>query len=75
MKIKMFDNVVRKFFYKVAALENTVISALFLFIDIDTKCKKYAFLAFCLLLLASYLVSWLYANKKKSISFSIFWKN
>lgn len=71
MKIKMFDNVVRKFFYKVAALENTVISALFLFIDIDTKCKKYAFLAFCLLLLASYLVSWLYANKKKSISFRI----
>lgn len=69
--IKPWERTVRACFYKIAAFENAIISALVIFFPIEEKYRLTLFICFIIALLLSYLAAWIFANAKKSISFKI----
>lgn len=69
--IKLWDRTVRESFFKVAAIESTLISTITIFFPIKDEYQKRLFISFILFLVLSYVGVWIYSNGKKSVSFRI----
>lgn len=71
MKIRFFDISVRKTFYAFASALSVVFSFVFVFVTIPDEAKLYVATCFFGFLLISYVIIWIFANKKKKVSLRI----
>ena len=65
-KVHFFDKVVREFYYKIITVISVVFSLIFIFVEIPKECKIFAGFVFLGVLVLVYILSWIYANKRKS---------
>lgn len=70
-KVTLFDRNIIKKSLKYIAGAATVVSVLFLFIDIPTYCKVWVGIAFLVLLLLIHVVTWLRANSLREINIEV----
>lgn len=71
MKVLFFDKKILHKFYAVLGVVSVITSIVFLFVDIDRKCKTPIGIAFLILFIVIYIGIWLHSNYRNSIRLKI----
>lgn len=71
MKVKLFDKQIIVWFYSLLSVVSVITSIAFLFLEIEQKYKALIGIIVCVIFILSYLIIWIYANKRNSITLSI----
>ncbi len=71
MKVKFLNKKLWKEYYAVLSAISVIASLIFLFVDIPEKSKIICLIAFCIILVVTFLIMWCRANKLKKVSLKI----
>lgn len=71
MKVPFFDKRILHLFYKALSVISVLTSIIFVFLDIDTKCKTIIGIVAFFILFALYVCIWIHSNKRRSICLKI----
>lgn len=71
MKVKFFDRDLIKSYFKIWSVVSIFLSFILIFITIPNQYKRLLGILFTLLLIVSYIIMWIYANKSNTVRLKI----